>query len=206
MALLKVRQFKDDVWITDEQAQKIIDARKAGNEPKVWTFGTLQIPAQDIRAVVLDSHRSKPDDNGRLHYDLNNPEHKQIIKDFETLLNGRTIEQYLYDEKIIVNQKPPYDKFGYAIVSDRTNDFAEAQKKWNGLQDLWGRRFYAEKMEHQSFFDGGECGEWQCKYCVGWFERNRNALIKKMSVGEPREVAPVVAEAEDEIRISDIPF
>ena len=147
MATLKCRQFKDDVWVSDDQAREILEARKRGEEPRFWTFGELQIPAQDIRAVMLDTHKSTSQNTGQLRYDLDNYEHKEIIKEFERELNGRDLEKYLFDEKVITKQKPPYDKFGYAIVSDRTNDYAEAWKKWNGLQDLRGRRAYAGKKE-----------------------------------------------------------
>jgi len=151
MATLKIRNFREDVWIVDEQAQKIIDARKADNEPRSYTFGALQIMSQDIRAVILDSHKSTPQDTGQFHYDLDNQEHRETIKEFERELNGRELEQYLYDERIITKQKPPYDKFGYAIVYDRTNDYAEAWRKWNGLQNLRGRRAYASKKELEQF-------------------------------------------------------
>ena len=147
MATLKVRQFKDDVWISDDHAQKILDARAAQKEPRFYEFGTLQIPAGDIRAIMLDTHKSTPQDTGQFHYDLDNQEHRETIKGFEKELNGRELEQYLYDERIITKQKPPYDKFGYAIIYDRTNDYTEAWRKWNGLQDLRNRRNYASKKE-----------------------------------------------------------
>ena len=147
MATLKVRQFKDDVWVSDDQAQKILEARMAQKEPKFYEFGALQIPSGDIRAVTLDTHKSASQDTGQFRYDLDNYEHKQIIKEFEQELNGRDIEQYLYDERIITKQKPPYDKFGYAIVYDRTNDYTRLWQKWNSLQDLKNRRIYAGKKE-----------------------------------------------------------
>ena len=144
MATLKCRQFKDDVWVSDDQAREILEARKRGDEPRFWTFGELQIPAQDIRAVSLDFHKN-PQDTG--WYDLDNQEHRETIKAFERELSGRELEQYLYDEKIITKQKLPYDKFGYAIVFGRINDYSEACKKWSGLQNLGERRAYAGKKE-----------------------------------------------------------
>lgn len=214
MATLKVRQFKDDVWVSDDRGKEILEARRIGKEPKFYTFGTLQIPATDIRTVTMDGHKSTPQDTGQFRYDLNTLEHQAIIKGFEGELNGRDIEQYLYEEKIVVRQRPPYEKFGYAIVYERAGDFSAVMKKWSGLQDWRGRRFYAEKMEHQSQFSG-VCPEERCKYCTSWFDRNRELLGRKLSGEEvklepiqPGEVMPELPAdmVDDEISVKDIPF
>lgn len=197
MAKLKVRNFKEDMEISDEQARRIMEARQNGKEPNTWTIGPIQIPSSDIRAIILDEYWKGTVEDG---YNLDLPEHRAIIKSFETLLNGRTFEQFCLDERLTIKNKGEP-----AIVYQRISDYQDYSAKWKGLKHLWSKQEYAEKMEHLEFLAGEKCEDAQCHFCVSFFDRNKISikdLLKGMKMPELESVAPRY----DEIRAEDIPF
>lgn len=133
-------------------------------------------------------------------YNLDDPSQRDMIKNFERQLNGRSFEVFLLAEGLLT-KRFPYQKQG-AIVYERLEEYQEACKKWAALSTLRNRQAYAEREEHIANF-GGECSDAQCVYCRTWFKRNRQFLLNNFSV---EGIASVVGAANDEIRAEDIPF
>ena len=102
-------------------------------------------------------------------YSLSNPNHKQIIKDFEFELGDRSFEDFCYDKGYLVKNKN-YPNGAVAYRENGVLEYEVAQRKMNALRSLRRLRFEAEKQEHLDSLVGEEClkkpdSPERCKYC-----------------------------------------
>lgn len=78
-------------------------------------------------------------------YNLSDPREREIIKDFEEMINGRSWETYCYDMGYMVkNSRYPTG----AVVKSRLENYFQDREKWRAMEVLRERRKYAHRQEH----------------------------------------------------------
>lgn len=151
MAKLFLRGNKDAVLLDNEKARELKDMWLTGQLGETVDLGEHVFKKADIRAIEgVPAPGEKVDT-----YDLDSPEDRQTIKEFEKAFlkfaeenpGGLTRERWMYSLGLI--SKP--NEYGwYGVKEEKIAQYQIFQNKWSALQDLRVRRSHAEKLDRES--------------------------------------------------------
>ena len=145
MAKIKLRNQENMLEISNDLAKEIKRIVLDNSIPRTTPIDlkVMMVDKGAVSAVFLDSERPEE----LKYYDLENPEHKQIIRNFETELltwfetqepENQKYEKYLFSLGILTNK---------GVVLSRVKEYADLNKRWTALQILRFLRSKARKHE-----------------------------------------------------------
>ena len=144
-AYIKIRGQDNMLEVPNELAREIKKIVLDNSIPRTTPIDlkVMMVDKGAVSAVFLDSERPEE----LKYYDLENPEQKQIILDFEKDFNvwcetqepeNRTYEKYLFSLGVLTNK---------GIALSRVKEYADLNKRWTALQVLRFLRSKARKHE-----------------------------------------------------------
>jgi len=141
------------IEVDNETAKKIKREWLNKDLPDMVDVGSDIFKSQDIRGIegIYDKQNGK---NGG--YDLDNPSHKSIIKQFE-----KDFLDWLDKSPEYQNKPFSFFEWSESLGAIKINEqnietivdivlYEELNKKWSALQDLRNRRVMAKKSENES--------------------------------------------------------
>ena len=155
-----ILQGNKEMEIPNDMALQIKEDMISGrSNSSVYEVGVITVRGRLINQVYVDGETKENE-----RYDLDNPEHKQIIRQYEREWNNfcesvekkyRTFICFLWKSRAIVCKgEPVLSKTGKMIWPNfevySPSLYAEYVKKDGGLSELLIRRKYSEKTEEQA--------------------------------------------------------
>lgn len=149
MAKIILSGVQEAIEVADEKARVIERDIASGRLPEFITIGENTIRSSAIKAVMFAQ------DTRGFEYDLSNPEHKAIIKEFEKdILAVGGFDSYCELQGFIRNNGTDVVVNGNFIKT-----YEDAKSKMKALEWLNDRRVFAKQQEHLSEVSlaGGVC-------------------------------------------------